>query len=69
MRCAGCHGLEGTGNKQAGGANAARDVTNAAWQADHSNEEIRASIGHGLPGTRMHGFGALDAWIRSLRRR
>ena len=45
--CARCHGADGTGHTTMGEMTQARDLTDAAWQSDVTDERIFNSISNG----------------------
>ncbi|HLA78245.1 MAG TPA: cytochrome c [Vicinamibacteria bacterium] len=72
QKCALCHGKNGVpppGMAKLG----ARDFTDAAWQKSKKDEEIRATVEDGKPGTSMLGFkgklkpAEIGAIVRHLR--
>jgi mono/diheme cytochrome c family protein len=80
--CASCHGNEGKGDTEKGVKLKLPDMSSAAWQAKHSDDEMKKTIVNGVNETRdgvkkeMDPFGddklkpeqreALVAYIRSL---
>ena len=73
--CASCHGRDGRGRTRKGRQTRARDVTDAAWQDDVSDERLFNSINNGrgkMPAFRKtvseNDIDALVAFIRRLRR-
>lgn len=64
-KCAKCHGRDGRGKTTRGRLTHARDLTNAEWQNDVSDERLFNSISHGKG--KMPSFKKLsDAEIDSL---
>jgi mono/diheme cytochrome c family protein len=65
--CASCHGRDGHGKTAKGKLNHARDLSEAQWQANVTDERIFNSINNGK-GKRMPAFGKhlSDAEIDSL---
>ena len=64
--CARCHGADGKGGVAAGSANAPRNFCDAAFQASHSDDDLRRAIQQGKGA--MPGFGNLfsDSDLRGL---
>ncbi len=54
--CATCHGDDGRGQTKAGRKHKLHDFTDAAWQAQKSDEALRVVIRDGKPETKMKGF-------------
>lgn len=52
VACASCHGADGRG----GGAIAAGNLADVAWQARATDQQIGVVISHGKPNTKMPGF-------------
>jgi mono/diheme cytochrome c family protein len=74
-RCASCHGRDGRANTAKGRLRAARDLTDAQWQADVSDERIFNSINNGRGKMPAYGkkipeaaIDSLVAYVRSLKR-
>jgi mono/diheme cytochrome c family protein len=74
--CASCHGKDGRGKTFKGRLTHARDLTNAAWQADVTDERLFNSINNGKG--KMLAFGkkysesdinALVAYVRHLEKK
>jgi mono/diheme cytochrome c family protein len=74
-RCASCHGRDGRGRTARGRRTHTRDLTEASWQNDVSDERLFNSIHNGR--TRMPAFkkslseseiDALVTYVRQLRR-
>lgn len=73
--CASCHGRDGRGRTRKGRQTRARDLTDAPWQDDVSDERLFNSISNGrgkMPAFRKtvteNDIDALVAFIRRLRR-
>jgi len=75
-RCATCHGKDGRAKTLKAKFNKARDLTDAAWQADVSDERIYNSIANGR-GQKMPAFAkkltraeieALAVYVRGLKK-
>lgn len=73
-KCALCHGRDGRTNAALAHAKV-RDFTDAAWQKEISDEQLRAAIAEGRPETLMRAFkdelsaaeiAALVAYIRAF---
>lgn len=74
-RCASCHGRDGRANTAKGRLRAARDLTDAQWQADVSDERIFNSINNGRGKMPAYGkkipeaaIDSLVAYVRGLKR-
>lgn len=74
-RCASCHGRDGRANTAKGRLRAARDLTDAQWQADVSDERIFNSINNGRGKMPAYGkkipeaaIDSLVSYVRSLKR-
>lgn len=46
-KCQGCHANDGSGNTERGRKYEVDDLTDAGWQARHSDEKIRKAISEG----------------------
>ena len=74
-QCVSCHGRDGRGRTRKGRQTKARDMTNASWQDDVSDERLFNSISNGrgkMPAFRKkiseNDIDALVAYIRRMRR-
>ena len=74
-QCVSCHGRDGRGRTRKGRQTRARDVTDAAWQDDVSDERLFNSINNGrgkMPAFRKkiseNDIDALVAYVRRMRR-
>ncbi|MGH9905000.1 MAG: c-type cytochrome [Pyrinomonadaceae bacterium] len=74
-RCASCHGRDGRANTAKGRLRDARDLTDARWQADVSDERIFNSINNGRGKMPAYGkkipeaaIDSLVSYVRSLKR-
>lgn len=74
-RCVSCHGRDGRGRTRKGRQTHARDMTDASWQDDVSDERLFNSISNGrgkMPAFRKkiseNDIDALVAHVRRLRR-
>ncbi len=74
-QCASCHGRDGRGRTRKGRQTRARDMTDASWQDDVSDERLFNSISNGrgkMPAFRQkiseNDIDALVAYVRRLRR-
>ena len=74
-QCASCHGRDGRGRTRRGRQTHARDMTDASWQDDVSDERLFNSISNGrnkMPAFRKkiseNDIDALVAYVRRLRR-
>jgi mono/diheme cytochrome c family protein len=82
-KCGSCHGADGKGQTEQGKKLAVADMTTAAWQAQFSDDKIKAAINDGLKREKngvkqeMEGYkaklqpaqvDALTAHIRSLKK-
>ena len=47
-KCASCHGEDGKAQTEQGKKMAMRDISNAAWQKEFSDDKIRAAILNGV---------------------
>lgn len=47
-KCASCHGADGKGKTEQGTKMAIGDLTDAAWQKDHPDADIKKSINDGV---------------------
>jgi mono/diheme cytochrome c family protein len=47
-KCASCHGPDGKGQTEQGKKMAVGDMSTAAWQAELTDDKIKAAIGEGL---------------------
>ena len=73
--CVSCHGRDGRGRTRKGRQTHARDMTNASWQDDVSDERLFNSINNGrnkMPAFRKkiseNDIDALVAYVRRMRR-
>lgn len=55
-KCSMCHDRDGTGQTKTGRKEKIRDMSTDAWQAQMTDEKIRAVIRHGVDGTKMRAF-------------
>jgi mono/diheme cytochrome c family protein len=74
-QCVPCHGRDGRGRTRKGRQTHARDMTDASWQDDVSDERLFNSISNGrgkMPAFRKkiseHDIDALVAYVRRMRR-
>jgi mono/diheme cytochrome c family protein len=74
-QCVSCHGRDGRGRTRKGRRTHARDMTNASWQDDVSDERLFNSISNGrgkMPAFRKkiseNDIDALVAYVRRMRR-
>ena len=74
-QCASCHGRDGRGRTRKGRQTRARDMTDASWQDDVSDERLFNSISNGrgkMPAFRKkiseNDIDALVAYVRRMRR-
>ena len=74
-QCASCHGVDGSGRTRRGRQIRARDMTDASWQHDVSDERLFNSISNGrnkMPAFRKkiseNDIDALVAYVRRMRR-
>ena len=74
-QCVSCHGRDGRGRTRKGRRTHARDMTNASWQDDVSDERLFNSINNGrgkMPAFRKkiseNDIDALVAYVRRMRR-
>ena len=74
-QCVSCHGRDGRGRTRRGRQTHARDMTNASWQDDVSDERLFNSISNGrgkMPAFRKkiseNDIDALVAYVRRMRR-
>lgn len=74
-QCVSCHGRDGRGRTRKGRQTKARDMTDASWQDDISDERLFNSISNGrgkMPAFRKkiseNDIDALVAYIRRMRR-
>ena len=74
-QCVSCHGRDGRGRTRKGRQTKARDMTNASWQDDVSDERLFNSISNGrgkMPAFRKkiseNDVDALVAYVRRMRR-
>ena len=51
-RCKGCHKADGTGSKE----KKVPDLTNAKWQGEHTDQDLKAAIENGIGDTKMAAF-------------
>ncbi len=57
-QCAGCHGQQGLGDGEAAASfdTAPRNLADGDWLSGRSDDQLRSSISHGVPGTPMPAF-------------
>jgi cytochrome c6 len=75
-QCKSCHGADGKGDTEMGKKSKAEDLTTVAWQAKHSDAQVRDAILNGVPKTKMKAYkeklapeqiDALVAYVRTLK--
>ncbi len=70
-QCAQCHGRDGRAKTRRGRQTHTRDITNAEWQNDISDERIFNSISRGkgkMPAFKKLSDGEIDALVAYVRR-
>ena len=70
-QCAQCHGRDGRAKTRRGRQTHTRDITNAEWQSDISDERIFNSITRGkgkMPAFKKLSDGEIDALVAYVRR-
>ncbi len=57
-QCAGCHGLQGLGDGEAAASfdTPPRNLADGDWLSGRSDDQLKRSISHGVPGTSMPAF-------------
>ena len=75
-KCRNCHGEDGKAQTKVGKAQKIDDFSNAAWQAKHTDADIKEVIRDGVPDTKMKPYkeklsaeeiDALVQYIRGLK--
>ena len=72
-KCKSCHGETGKADTKMGAKEKIPDMSNAAWQKNHSDEKIRTVIAEGSKDTKMKAFKdkltpeQIDALVKYIR--